>query len=107
MNSFVSRVDPAAPQFREWLRSLGAGAYVSAFFKAGYDLTFVASHGLSDEDCDCVGIPTSQMGLRRKLKALHKIEQFSTSSVGDSEDEGSGDDGEEGEGSDADESDES
>ncbi|CAE7341779.1 ANK3 [Symbiodinium microadriaticum] len=68
--------DPAAPQFREWLRSLGAGAYISSFFKAGYDLAFVAAHGLSDEDCDCVGIPTSQMGLRRKLKTLHKIELF-------------------------------
>lgn len=32
--------------------------------------------GLGDADLDCVGIPMSKLGLRRKLKALYKLEEF-------------------------------
>jgi hypothetical protein len=58
------------------LRAIGAGAYLNSFLQSGYDLTFIAQHGLSDEDLDSVGVPSTQMGLRRKLKLLHRINEF-------------------------------
>ena len=64
------------PLFKNWLISLGAGEYASGFIEAGYDLPFVAKHGLSDKDLDCVGIPNSKMGLRRKISELHQLERF-------------------------------
>jgi hypothetical protein len=68
--------DPSAPNFRKWLRSIGAGAYISSFFKKGYDLGFVATQGLKEADLDCVGIPREQMGVRRKLETLHNIQDY-------------------------------
>lgn len=55
---------------------LGAGRYINSFFNAGYDLEFISSRGISDEDLDCVGVPLTKLGLRRKLKDLHKLENF-------------------------------
>ena len=52
---------------------------MASFTRAGYDLPFIASlgkDGLTDHDLDCVGIPLSKLGLRRKLKALHDLDQF-------------------------------
>jgi hypothetical protein len=56
--------------------------------QSGYDLTFIAQHGLTDEDLDSIGVPPTQMGLRRKLKLLHRINEF-FSAVKDSEGDGS------------------
>lgn len=78
----------------EWLRVLGAEEYFSSFACAGYDLEFIAKEGLQDEDLNCVGIPLSKLGLRRKLLSKHKIEDFV-----DVEEEEEGED-EEGAGSD-------
>lgn len=64
------------PKFREWLRTIGAGIYLNSFLQSGYDLAFIAQHGLTDEDLDSVGVPSTQMGLRRKLKLLHRINEF-------------------------------
>ena len=68
--------DPTVPKFREWLNHLGGGEYAARFIEAGYDLPFIALHGLSDKDLDCVGIPLSKMGLRRKIAGLHELSQF-------------------------------
>jgi hypothetical protein len=48
-----------------------------------------------------VGIPSTQMGLRRKLKALHKIEQYAKrpAAGGEDEEESGEDEDEEEEGS--------
>ena len=62
--------------FRDWLVYLGAGEFVSCFLDAGYDLRFIAKNGLTDEDLDCVGIPRSKMGLRRKIKSLHDLKNY-------------------------------
>jgi len=69
----ILRSDPTVPLFKNWLISLGAGEYSSRFIEAGYDLPFVAKHGLSDKDLDCVGIPNSKMGLSRKISELHQL----------------------------------
>lgn len=69
-------VDPSAPSFRKWLQFCGAGAYISSFFEAGYDLGFIAKHGLTEVDLDCIGIPRKMRGVWRKLEGLHKIEEF-------------------------------
>ena len=50
--------------------------YFNSFLQSGYDLKFIAQHGLSDEDLDSVGVPSSQMGIRRKLKVLHRLDEF-------------------------------
>ena len=71
-------LDPSFPKFREWLCSLGAGAYVNSFLHCGYDLQFIAQHGLQDDDLNAIGIPLTQMGIRRKLKLLHRISEFIT-----------------------------
>lgn len=62
--------------FRQWLNSLGAGEYLLRFVNAGYDLPFIAKHGLEDKDLDCVGIPSNKMGLRRKIMNLHELSKF-------------------------------
>lgn len=69
-------VDASESRLSEWLRVLGAEEYFSSFARAGYDLEFIAKEGLQDEDLDCVGIPHSKLGLRRKLLSRHKIEDF-------------------------------
>ena len=70
------RLDPAYEKFNNWLHSLGAGEYVNAFVSAGYDLPFIQKHGLNDADLDCVSVPASKLGLRKKLIALHQLEKF-------------------------------
>ena len=69
-------VDPTLPQFKEWLAALSASEYLSAFVEAGYDLTFIADEGLTEEDLDCCGIPKEKRGLRRKLVMLHRLDEF-------------------------------
>lgn len=76
MTTCVVSIDPSAPSFRKWLRSVGAGAYISSFFKAGYDLGFIAKQGLTEADMDCIGIPKEQLGVRRKLESLHNIKEY-------------------------------
>jgi len=78
--------------FRDWLNHLGGGEYAAKFIEAGYDLPFIAKHGVTAEDLDCVGIPASKMGLRRKIATLHELSQFYEA---DAEDEEEEDDGEE------------
>lgn len=80
-----SETDPTLPQFRNWLCSLGAGEYLPKFVDAGYDLKFIATQGLTDQDLDCIGIPMSKLGIRRKIITLHKLSEFYTA---DDEEEG-------------------
>ena len=57
-----------------WLRSLGCGEYLGRFLRAGYDdLSFMASHGITEADLDCVGVPREKLGLRKKLLAMHGV----------------------------------
>ena len=93
-------IDPSAPSFRRWLRSVGAGAYISSFFKAGYDLGFIAKQGLTAADLDCIGIPKEQLGVHRKLESLHNIKEYFN------EEEEGDDDADDDEDDDEDESDE-
>jgi hypothetical protein len=79
--------DPTLPKFRQWLNSLGGGEYLFKFVNAGYDLTFIAKHGLEDRDLDCVGIPTSKMGLRRKIMSLHELSKFYAEEENENEEE--------------------
>eukprot|EP00953_Heterococcus_sp_UTEX-ZZ885_P021173 11823-Heterococcus_DN1.PRE.3 len=77
---------------KAWLQALGADKYVQGFLRAGYDdLAFLAKHGLTAEDLDCIGVPMSQLGLRRKLTALHNVAEFLPQAVDESD--GSGDEG--------------
>jgi hypothetical protein len=78
--------DPTVPMFKDWLNHLGGGEYAAKFIEAGYDLAFIAKHGVTGQDLDCVGIPTSKMGLRRKIMQLHELSQFY--SADDDDDEG-------------------
>lgn len=75
-SKMIAEVDPTLPQFREWLRHLGAGEYISKFISAGYDLPFIARSGLEDVDLDCVGIPMNKLGIRKKMLALHNINNY-------------------------------
>jgi hypothetical protein len=59
-----------------WLQSLGADEYFGGFAIAGYDIDFIAKEGLGDGDLDCVGVPMSKLGLRRKLISKHNISDF-------------------------------
>lgn len=68
--------DPTIPVLKRWLNSVGAGQYVQRFLDAGYSLPFIAKHGLSKKDLDCVGVPASKMGVRQQLIALFKIDEF-------------------------------
>jgi hypothetical protein len=79
--------------------------YLSSFLQSGYDLTFIAQHGLSDEDLDSIGVPSSQMGIRRKLKVLHRLNEF-ISLEKEEEDGGEDDEEEDSEGSEESESEE-
>lgn len=80
MDALTSKInlekDDTVPAFREWLNHLGGGEYLSKFIDSGYDLRFIKKQGLIDEDMDCVGIPKSKMGLRRKLMSLHELDKF-------------------------------
>ena len=58
------------------MNHIGSGEYITKFLDAGYDLAFISLHGLTDSDLDCVGIPMSRLGLRRKLTHLHDIKKF-------------------------------
>lgn len=69
-------IDPTLPKFKEWLCHLGAGEYVSKFLAAGYDLPFIVRAGLVEADLDCVGIPMSKLGIRRKILALHDLSDY-------------------------------
>lgn len=80
--------DPTVPKFKEWLNFLGGGEYAAKFIEAGYDLPFIAKHGVTDQDLDCVGIPTSKMGLRRKIAQLHELSRFYDADAEDDEGEG-------------------
>ncbi len=82
-------LDPNLPAFRAWLVALGALEHLPRFISAGYDLSFIAKHGLAAEDLDCIGIPKEKLGVRRKLMALHNLKEFFT---GDEEEEDEGDD---------------
>ena len=68
--------DPTIPKFKEWLNHIGGGEYAAKFLEAGYDLAFIAQYGVSDRDLDCVGVPASKMGLRRKIAQLHELSLF-------------------------------
>lgn len=96
--------DPTLPKFRNWLCSLGAGEYLPKFLGAGYDLKFIAKQGLTDVDLDCVGIPMSKLGIRRKIMALHNLSSYYEEGDEDEEEEGEGD--EDGEGEDGEEEEE-
>ena len=80
--------DPLVPKFREWLVSLGAGEFIFSFLQAGYDMKFISANGLSDKDLDCVGVPMTRLGLRRKLESLHEFANFyAAADEGEDEDE--------------------
>ena len=60
-----------------WLEALDCEEFLGRFLRAGYDdLPFMASHGLTEADLDCVGVPGEKLGLRKKLLALHGVEHF-------------------------------
>jgi hypothetical protein len=86
--------DPNLPSFRAWLVNLGALEYLPKFISAGYDLFFIAKHGLTAEDLDCIGIPMEKLGVRRKLQSLHKLSDYFTPEEGDGDDDDD-DDGDE------------
>jgi hypothetical protein len=96
-------LDPEFQNFKNWLTKLNAVEYLNAFISAGYDINFIGSNGLNDADLDCVGIPRSKLGLRKKLIALHELSDF-TSIKNDDEDEENEDEEEEEEDDDGDES---
>jgi hypothetical protein len=52
-------------------------------------------HGLDDADLDCVGVPMTMLGLRKKLKALHRLNEFSQAEEEEEEDEEEGSEEEE------------
>jgi hypothetical protein len=62
---------------------LGAGEYLTRFTEAGYDLGFVMKSGLTDADLDCVGIPHTKRGIRRKIIELHDLDKFADVEGGD------------------------
>lgn len=95
-------LDPTVPKFKEWLNHIGGGEYLRGFLDAGYDLPFVAKNGLNDDDLDCVDVPKSKMGLRKKLIALHALDKFYTKEADSDEDEGSEEEGSDAESSDDD-----
>ena len=60
-----------------WLEALDCEEFLGRFLRAGYDdLPFLASHGLTEADLDCIGVPGEKLGLRKKLLAMHGVEQF-------------------------------
>lgn len=95
-SKMTAQADPTLPKFKEWLRHLGAGEYVSKFIEAGYDLPFIVSNGgFEDSDLDCVGIPLAKRGIRRKIIALHDLSKFYDGEVEGDEEEDEEEEGEE------------
>ncbi len=92
MRLFTLWADPTVPQFREWLNHLGAGEYLQKFIEAGYDLPFIAKQGIEDTDLDCIGIPKSKMGIRRKIVSLYNLDKYYTAEEDDDDDEEEEDD---------------
>jgi hypothetical protein len=45
------------------LTHIGASEYLKLFINAGYDLKFIAKHGLNDDDLNCIEIPLKKLGL--------------------------------------------
>ena len=68
--------DPINAKFREWLAALDCEMHCQAFIDAGYDLQFIKKNGITDDDLDCVGVPQTKLGLRRKLMSQWKIDNF-------------------------------
>jgi hypothetical protein len=95
--------DPNLPAFRAWLVQLGALEYLPRFISAGYDLFFIAKHGLTAEDLDIIGIPMEKLGVRRKLTLKHKLSDFFNPEEEDEEEED--EDGDEDDDGDEDEND--
>lgn len=95
--TYWTYLDPLLPQFKAWLEALGATEYLSTFVDAGYDLKFISTYGLSEEDLNCLSIPTTKMGLRRKLMKLYKLDEFyeAEENEDEEEDEEDEEDGEE------------
>ena len=54
---------------------------------------------LQVEDLDCVGIPSTQLGIRKKLLKLHQIELYYKGETGDDHETFSGEDEDESESS--------
>mmetsp|Transcript_16954 Transcript_16954/g.28730 ORF Transcript_16954/g.28730 Transcript_16954/m.28730 type:complete len:250 (-) Transcript_16954:411-1160(-) len=80
-------LDPTVPMFKEWMNHLGGGEFTANFLEAGYDLPFIAKHGVTAEDLDSVGIPKTKMGLRRKISQLHELEKFYEAEEADEEED--------------------
>ena len=74
-------------KLKAWLTAIECEAYVDKFLRAGYDFEFIAKEGLEDADLDCVGVPLSSLGLRRKLKKLFRIQEFAGENEDDEEDD--------------------
>jgi cobalamin biosynthesis protein CobT len=87
-------LDPLLPAFKDWLAALSASEYLGAFVEAGYDLKFIATEGLTEDDLDCCGIPAEKRGLRRKLVKLHKLDEFYEEEEEEDDDEDDDDDDE-------------
>ena len=88
------------------MNHIGSGEYITKFLDAGYDLAFISLHGLTDSDLDCVGIPMSRLGLRRKLTHLHDIKKFYSNIEEEENDEEDNEEEDNSEDEDEDESDE-
>ena len=95
-----TEADPSVPNFKDWLCHLGAGEYLSKFLSAGYDLPFIVRAGLVEADLDCVGIPMSKLGIRKKIIALHNLSDYYKEIVEDDKDKKKEEEEEEEEGSD-------
>ena len=76
LSKMSGTTDPTLPNFKEWLCHVGAGEYISKFLSAGYDLPFIVRMGLQEADLDCVGIPMSKLGVRKKILALHDLSSY-------------------------------
>ena len=75
---------------RTWLRNLGAELYLQGFIAGGYDEKFIAKEGLTEDDLNCVGVPLSKVGLRRRLLDVNELNRVIRNSnksheLGDSE----------------------
>lgn len=66
---------------------MGAAEYLPEFLHAGYDLAFIASAGVTDEDLDCIGLPRSKLGIRKKIIALHNLSEYYDVDADDDDDE--------------------
>lgn len=83
---------------------MGAAEYLPEFLHAGYDLAFIASAGVTDEDLDCIGLPRSKLGIRKKIIALHNLSEYYDGEGADEEEAEDEDD--DGDGEDEDEAEE-